>query len=205
MVTKLPNEKMERIHNEVAVWLSRETATKKQILSLVGLLQHATKVVRPGRTFVARMYSTAAKLRELTFFTCLTKEFKSDLHWWHIFLQSWNGLSLLDQTRAVRPPDYCLQTDASGAWGCGGIFKEHWFQWPWSTEWSTTGIVAKELVPIVISCAIWGPCLAGQRVLCQCDNQSLVLSINKGYSRDPLVMHLLRYQWFFVAVYDIKI
>ena len=126
MVTKLPNEKMERIRNEVAVWLSRETATKKQILSLVGLLQHATKVVRPGRTFVARMYSTAAKLRELTF---LTKEFKSDLYWWHIFLQSWNGLSLLDQTRAVRPPDCCIQTDASGAWGCGGIFEEHWFQW----------------------------------------------------------------------------
>ena len=183
----------------------RKTATKKQILSLVGLLQHATKVVRPGRTFVARMYSTAAKLKKLTFFTRLTKEFKSDLCWWHTFLHSWNGLSLLDHVSAARPPDCCIQTDASGAWGCGGIFKQHWFQLSWSTEWSTIGIMAKELVSIVISCAIWGPLLAGHRVLCQCDNQSLVISINKGYSRDPLVMHLLRYLWFFVVVYDIKV
>ena len=202
MLTSLPNEKLERIRNEISVWISRKTATKKQILSLVGLLQHATKVVRPSKTFVARMYSTAAKLKKLTFFTRLTKEFKSDLCWSHTFLHSWNGLSLLDHVSATKPPDYCIQTDASGAWGCGGIFKQHWFQLSWSTEWSATGIMAKELVPIVISCAIWGPLLAGHRVLCQCDNQSLVISINKGYSRDPLVMHLLRYLWFFVAVYD---
>ena len=37
------------------------------ILSLVGLLQHAMKVLRSGRIFVPQMYSTAAKLRELTF------------------------------------------------------------------------------------------------------------------------------------------
>ena len=67
MLTSLPNEKLERIRNEISVWISRKTATKKQILSLVGLLQHATKVVRPGKTFVARMYSTAAKLKKLTF------------------------------------------------------------------------------------------------------------------------------------------
>ena len=151
----LPNEKLERIRNEISVWISRKTATGKQILSLVGLLQHATKVVRPGRTFVARMYSTAAKLKKLKFFTRLTKEFKSDLCWWHTFLHSWNGLSLLDHVSAAKPPDYYIQTDASGAWGCGGIFKQHWFQLSWSTEWSATGIMAKELVPIVISCAIW--------------------------------------------------
>ena len=106
----------------------------------------------------------------------------------------------------AKPPECCIQTDASGTWGCEGIFKQHWLQLSWPTEWSTTGIMAKELVPIFISCSIWGPLLAGHRVLCQCDNQSLVISINKGYSRDPLVMHLLRYLWlFFLAVYDIKV
>ena len=52
-----------------AIWMifsqwvfKEEKASKRDILSLVGLLQHATKVVRPGRTFVARMYTTAAKL-----------------------------------------------------------------------------------------------------------------------------------------------
>ena len=50
-------------------WVSRTSATKREILSLVGSLQHATKIVHCGRAFVSRMYRTAAKLRELHFYT----------------------------------------------------------------------------------------------------------------------------------------
>ena len=67
MEIRLPKDKLQCIHQELSPWLHRKTATKRDILYLVGLLQHATKVVRSGRIFVARMYSTAAKLRELTF------------------------------------------------------------------------------------------------------------------------------------------
>ena len=48
--------------------LGKKSATK-EILSLIGLLQHATRVVRCGRTFVAWMCATAAKVNELHFFT----------------------------------------------------------------------------------------------------------------------------------------
>ena len=57
---RLPPEKLQRFKQEVAQWLVKNNATKRHILSLVGLLQHATKVVRYGRAFVACMYSTAA-------------------------------------------------------------------------------------------------------------------------------------------------
>ena len=40
-------------------------------------------------------------------------------------------------------------------------------------------------------------------VLFQCDNISVVAAIKKGSSKDPLVMHLLRSLWFFVAYFDI--
>ena len=65
--------------------------------------------------------------------------------------------------------------------------------------------MAKELVPIILSCCVWGPYFARRSILCQCDNYSLVVAINKGSSKDPLVMHLLRCLWFFVAFYDINI
>ena len=48
MEAHLPHEKLQRIRDQVATWLVRRKATKRQILSLVGLLQHATKVVKPG-------------------------------------------------------------------------------------------------------------------------------------------------------------
>ena len=65
----------------------KEKATKREILSLVGTLQHATKVVRQGKTFVSQMYLMAAKLKKIHFITRLNKAFRSDLFWWHVFLQ----------------------------------------------------------------------------------------------------------------------
>ena len=203
MEIRLPEDKLTRIREEVSSWLQKKKASKRQILSLVGLLQHATKVVRHGRTFVARMYKTAAKVRELSYYTRLNKEFKSDLFWWHYFLEHWNGLSLLRTAQNTSSIDFRIQTDASGTWGCGAIWGNHWLQWPWPEEWKTVNIMAKELVPIVVSCAVWGQYMTKGRVLFQCDNMSLVTAIQKGNAKESVVMHLLRSFWFFVAFYDI--
>ena len=110
MEIRLPEDKLSRIREEVSSWLQKNKATKRQILSLVGVLQHATKVVRYGRTFVARMYRAAAKVKELSYYTRLNEEFKSDLFWWHYFLESWNGLSLLRSEKNTSPIDLCIQT-----------------------------------------------------------------------------------------------
>ena len=65
--------------------------------------------------------------------------------------------------------------------------------------------MAKELVPIVFSYAIWAPLLARSHTEFQCDNLSLVEAINKGNSKDPMVMHLLRCLWFLQALFNIAI
>ena len=52
MEIRLPEEKLLHIRNEILNWLPKKNATKREILSLVGLLQHATKVVKCSRTFV---------------------------------------------------------------------------------------------------------------------------------------------------------
>ena len=172
-------------------------------MSLVGLLQHACKVVRSGWMSVVRMYSKAAKVKKLTYFSRLNKSFRSDLYWWHIFINNWNGISL---PRSASPTyDYHIYTNASGSWGSGAVFASYWFQLPWSTEGSSVNILAKELVPIILSCAVWGPLLQESSTKFHCDNQGLVASINKGSSKDTMVMHLLRCQWFFTAAFDIHI
>ena len=65
--------------------------------------------------------------------------------------------------------------------------------------------MVKELVPIIISCAVWGPQFAGRTTLFQCDNLGLVAAITKSSSKDKIVMHLHRSLWFFVATCDIHI
>ena len=50
--------------------------------------------------------------------------------------------------------------DALGSWGCGAFFEGRWLQLEWSKQWFIEHIMAKELLPIVLSCAVWGPTLA---------------------------------------------
>ena len=63
--------------------------------------------------------------------------------------------------------------------------------------------MAKDLVPIVIGAAVWGPLLSQKRIELQCNNQGLVSAINKWSAKDPIVMHLLCCLWFFTACFDI--
>ena len=123
MEIRLPEDKLKRILGELSSWIGKKKATRRQILSLVGLLQHATKVVKYGRSFVARMYVKASTVRELDYFVRLDTGFRSDLLWWHTFMEHWNGLSLLRENSWSTPADHQIQTDASGTWGCGASFQ----------------------------------------------------------------------------------
>ena len=133
MEARLPEDKLCKLRHEVSQWVGRTRAQKHefQILSLVGSLQHATKVVRCGRAFVSHMYAVAAKLRELHFYIKLNVAFRSDLCWWHTFLTDWNGYSLLRWDNSTWAHDQLMQTDASGAWGCGSFWNGQWIQWCW--------------------------------------------------------------------------
>ena len=173
----LPEDKHVRVQTTVREWISKKKATKREILSSVGLLQHAAKVVHPGCTFIRRMYSVAARVPELDYYTCLNKEFRSDLSWWQLFLNSWNGVSFLKLTAMPQVPDLTLQTDASGSWGCAAFCSGKWLQWEWPQEWYPISIMARELVPIVLSCAVWGPRMAHKSVCFQCDNTGVVAAI----------------------------
>ena len=107
MEIRLPSNKLIRIQELLTTWFLRRKARKREILSLVGTLQYATKVVQPGRTFVSRMYATATKLWEMHYITRLNKAFQSDLCWRHTFLQSWNGFSILQHPSVSSHPNFC--------------------------------------------------------------------------------------------------
>ena len=52
---RLPKEKLDHLMELVEDWHGRKACTRKELESLIGLLQHACKVVRPGRSFLRRM------------------------------------------------------------------------------------------------------------------------------------------------------
>ena len=99
-------------------------------------------------------------------------------------------------------PEIVFASDASGKWGCGASWQESWLQLPWTAPVS---IAAKELILIVLACAVWGEQWQGKHVLVWCDNMAVVQVIAGLSSRDSLLMHLLRLLYFFLAIYSIQL
>ena len=54
---RLPNDKLQRLKEALASAESKKCMSKQNLQSLTGLLQHAVKVVRPGRPFLHRLYA----------------------------------------------------------------------------------------------------------------------------------------------------
>ena len=199
----LPPEKLGRLKLLIASWRCRKGCRKRELLSLIGHLQHACRVVRAGRTFLRRMIDLSSVPKELDHWVRLNRAFQSDLHWWDLFLEDWNGVALCS-SMIQRAPAGIVTSDASGRWGCGAFTESgEWFQFCWPPEWEGVHITVKELLPIVVACAVWGHLWPGCTVRCLCDNVAVVAIIKSGTSKDPRVMHLMRCLFFFTASHQI--
>ena len=86
----LPADKLHNLQSLIKSWQGRKSCTKRELLSLIGHLQHAGKVVKPGRTFVRCMIDLATTAKELHHHIRLNLSFRSNLLWWATFLQKWN-------------------------------------------------------------------------------------------------------------------
>lgn len=196
---RLPDEKLQRVRSLVASWRRKRGCTKRELLSLIGLLQHACKVVHPGRSFLRRMINLSMIAREPHHHIRLNSNFRSDLEWWATFLPQWNGITILGSP-GQSPLKLSVTSDASGQWGCGAFSSQgEWFQFPWSGVWEDAHITVKELLPVVLACALWGRRARGGRIQCHTDNAAVVSIINRGKSKDELAMHLMRCLAFFAA------
>lgn len=83
----LPEAKIVELKQLVSHWLHKKAATKRELLSLIGHLSFASKVVPPGRTFTRRMIDLSITCSHLDHYNIrLNTDFHSDLVWWHLFL-----------------------------------------------------------------------------------------------------------------------
>ena len=190
---RLPQEKLQRLQDLLREWGDRRTCTRKELESLIGLLNHACKVVRSGRSFLRRMidllYAVHRPPNSLIPIR-LNVGFRSDLAWWQEFLPHWNGISFLPPPSHL--PQVELATDASGSWGAGAWWGVAWFQVRWDARSRNLSIAEKELIPIILACDAWGRAWHGIQVLCHCDNQVVVAAMRSRTSRSPGLMHLVR-------------
>ena len=93
---------MQCLKSELARCIRRDALFKKELESLVGLLQFVTKVVRPGCCFLRRLYSMKCIGLKPNHHIYLNIPAIADITWWHLFISTWNGISMLWDTGAKK-------------------------------------------------------------------------------------------------------
>lgn len=203
MCLRLPDEKLIQVRQELSLFQLRKRASKKQLQSLAGKLNFCASVVYGGRVFSRRIIDTINLLKEGSHKIRLSNSIKSDILWWHSFMASFNGRSMLLE----KQPITSVFTD-SCTLGAGAIYNGDWFYTNWQLDWPAVAnlhINSKEILAVFLAVCRWASAWSNKRIYIQSDNMTTVATINRGTSRDPFVMSCLRTLFWLSAKYNFHI
>ena len=196
MEAHLPEDKVSRICDFLNSFKDKKSCTKRQLLSLLGHLNFATRIIRPGRSFMSNLINLSSTVKELHHYVKLDAEVRLDIGMWQKFLSNWNRVSFFLNDNITNSADMHLYTDSTDK-AFAGIYYHKWFlsEFPpnlISEDSEKMSMALLELYPIVVSCVLWGNKWNRKRILFHCDNMSTVQIINKGRSKVKVIMKLPR-------------
>jgi hypothetical protein len=203
MILRLSEEKLIAINAELTAFSGRSRASKKQLQSLVGKLNWAAAVVHGGRVFLRRIIDTIVSLKCSHHKARLGPELMADISWWQNFMEFFNGRSVITDNSCP----IAAYTDACQEGG-GGHCGDKWFYVNWNLDcpkFASSHINVKEVLAAVSALQIWAPIWENSKVLLFTDNITTVASINKGTSRNRVIMSLIRYLFWLAACHNINI
>ncbi|XP_065195787.1 uncharacterized protein LOC135827188 [Sycon ciliatum] len=90
-VMRLPDEKLSVMLEALNDWSTRASCTKRKLLTLIGTLSFAAKVVSPGRTFIRRVIGLSCPAPSLQSVIHIDTEAHLDIEWWRCFAANENG------------------------------------------------------------------------------------------------------------------
>ena len=203
MEISLPEENLEQLKEILAAWKDRKDCTKRELQSLIGHLQHAATVVRPGRRFIQSMISLLHVAHKPHHHIRLNTSFRAA--WSTLVAHFYHGME-----RGFYPIYIPAQTAIS--WH-RVLYRCFWVMGLCSTvgeavvsasvvilpSFASASIAPKELLPIVLAASTWGHLWRGKTILCHLDNEAVASVINSGSCKEPHLAHVIRYLFFIEA------
>ncbi|XP_053392697.1 uncharacterized protein LOC128555162 isoform X1 [Mercenaria mercenaria] len=192
MQARLPDDKLAKAASLLQELCNKNTCTLRVLLSLIGLLNFACSVVKPGRAFLRRLINLSIGVKKLHFKVKLRPSARADMLMWLKFLNDFNGVSMFINDKLLTSDNLFLYTDASGAKGYGAVYKSNWFFGAFPEEWHKANITFLEFYPILLAVFTWGHLWKNHTIVFCTDNEALVAIINKQSSKLNSIMFLLR-------------
>ena len=203
MTISLPENKLQGIKATLHEFIGKVRATKRQLQSLAGKLNHASKVVRGGRTFMRRILNSIRVLKKKDHKCKLNGAVMKDILWWNEFMSQFNGVeNCIRVNEAV-----CAATDAcltgGGAFYNGDFQYVNWINdYP---EYSDLPINYKEATMAALCMGRWASSWRDRLVFIYTDNKCTVSIINKCSCKSDLVMKILRKNFWIMAQNNIHV
>lgn len=200
MELRLPEDKLTTLSLLLQEWQNmKKKVTKRELLSIIGKLSFAAKVIPAGRLFLRRLIDLSTTAKQLHHHIRLTASARADIQWWLEFLPSWNGVSLMLKASWEADHDINLTTDASGTIGYGAFFDGDWLAGKWTQHQAKRSIQWKELFAILAATAAWGHKWHKRKILIHCDNQAIVQAWQSKSPKDQALAKLFRKLFFLAA------
>ncbi len=201
----ITQERLNEITELLQSWQHRKVCTKRELLSLIGKLSFASRVVRAGRTFLRRLINLSKSVKFLHFKVKLNKSARADLYWWLRCIQSHNGVTYFP---VEWPDDQCsvLFTDASNI-AMGGLCNDSWFVYPYTGEMghaSSLPIHYRELMAVCIGVSTFANQLCNKKVILRVDNMAICHAINSGTIKCEHSMKLIRCLYYTMSQCNIQ-
>ncbi|XP_066928822.1 uncharacterized protein [Clytia hemisphaerica] len=201
---RLPSDKLTRLRELVSVWLGKRKCVKRELLSLIGSLSFACKVVRPGRIFLRRLIDLSTTVTKLHHHIDIPSSVRLDLEMWSQFLISWNGTSFLPDP-PITAESISLFTDASFK-GLGVYFQGQWISHAWPFDLNDlTHIAVLELFAVFAALSTFGDSLVNQQIIIFTDNESIISVWSSGSSKDTQIMAIIRELFFLTTRLNLSV
>ena len=203
MTLSIPPAKLKEIQELVALWDNKVIANRKQVQSLMGLLNFVSSVAPAVRVYTNRI---------LNFLRCLPAEgfieipfeVREDIAFFQWLMPHFNGITLLD--KSLVPPHEQLEVDACLD-GCGGLCGNEYY----STEFpdfvlrSGHHISHLEMLNVVVALRLWAPMWQGKKLQIFCDNTHTCLGLQTGRSHDRYMQSCIRTVFLITVMHDIEL
>ena len=93
MQASSPRDNVDRIIEMLNQYTEKRSVSNRDLLSLLGHLNYASRIIISGRSFVSYLLSLAHSVKELYHHVKLNQECRSDINRWSYFLIHWNRIS----------------------------------------------------------------------------------------------------------------
>ena len=94
MTMERSEQKMQDIMKEISGWLTKTSAKRREVESLIGKLQFLAKCIKAGRIFLSRLIQWIRGMQRNKEYT-IPLEARKDIAWWGRCAQQFNGISLM--------------------------------------------------------------------------------------------------------------